>query len=154
MTIDPKPVTLPYFHSRLSYESPADDEAFQKLLTVWNQVGEALKRQPAGTIARLSATEGLCLIPVNSQLYVASIMDYSWKQTSWSVFRAEDFNGIGAEEFEHIDGQLRAWLAAPEYAEPLVPAEIADHVNASFAGQQAPGYWIWAGNDPTPPAPK
>lgn len=126
------------------YYSRAEDPAFQKLLVVWNQVAPILAAAPAGTIAKVDS-ESLFVAPVGNALAMFLSADLTPTAVDGNIFRPEDFDGIGAEEFAELQGALERWMAAPTYDTPCTPYHLADVLAANYQEPGAPREWQWSG---------
>lgn len=126
------------------YYSRAEDPAFQQLLVVWNQVASILAAAPAGTIAKVDS-ESLFVAPVGGALAMFLSADLSLKAVDGNIFRPEDFDGIGADEFAELQGTLERWMAAPTYDKPCTPSHLADLLAANYGEAEAPREWRWSG---------
>ena len=113
------------------YYSRAEDPAFQQLLVVWNQVAPILAAAPAGTIAK-----------VDSEFLSA---DLTPTAVDGNIFRPEDFDGIGADEFAELQSALERWMTAPTYDTPCTPSHLADVLAANYQEVGAPRGWRWSG---------
>lgn len=126
------------------YYSRAEAPAFQQLLVVWNQVASILAAAPAGTIAKVDS-ESLFVAPLNGALAMFLSADLSPTAIDGNVFRPEDFDGIGAEEFAELQSALEQWMAAPTYDTPCTPSHLADVLAANYREIGAPREWRWSG---------
>lgn len=126
------------------YCSRAEDPAFQQLLVVWNQVAPILAAAPAGTIAKVDS-ESLFVAPVDGALAMFLSADLSPTAVDGNIFRPEDFDGIGADEFAELQGALERWMAAPTYDTPCAPSHLADVLAANYREVGAPREWQWSG---------
>jgi len=126
------------------YYSRAEDPAFQQLLVVWNQVASILAAAPAGTIAKVDS-ESLFVAPGDGALAMFLSADLSPTAVDGNIFRPEDFDGIGAEEFAELQSALEQWMAAPTYDTPCTPSHLADMLAANYRGVGAPREWWWSG---------
>ncbi|RED00343.1 MULTISPECIES: hypothetical protein [Pseudomonadaceae] len=126
------------------YYSRAEDPAFQQLLVVWNQMAPILAAAPAGTIAKVDS-ESLFVAPVGGALAMFLSADLSPTAVDGNIFRPEDFDGIGADEFAELQGALEHWMAAPTYDTPCTPSHLADVLGANYREAGAPREWQWSG---------
>ncbi|AXA66814.1 hypothetical protein [Pseudomonas oryzihabitans] len=126
------------------YYFRAEDPAFQQLLVVWNQVVSILAAAPAGTIAKVDS-ESLFAAPVDGALTMFLSAELSSTAVDGNVFRPEDFDGIGAEEFTELQSALEQWMAAPTYDTPCTPSHLADVLAANYQEPGAPREWQWSG---------
>jgi len=100
---------------------------------VWNQVAPILAAAPAGTIAKVDS-ESLFVAPLNGALAMFLSADLSPSTVDGNIFRPEDFDGIGADEFAELQGALERWMAAPTYDTPCTPFHLADVLAANYVG--------------------
>ncbi|EHK69127.1 hypothetical protein PPL19_20781 [Pseudomonas psychrotolerans L19] len=126
------------------YYSRAEDPAFQQLLVVWNQVAPILAAAPAGTIAKVDS-ESLFVAPLNGTLAMFLSADLTPTAVDGNIFRPEDFDGIGADEFAELQSALERWMAAPTYDTPCTPSHLADVLAANYGEAEAPREWRWSG---------
>ncbi|ONN71232.1 hypothetical protein [Pseudomonas oryzihabitans] len=126
------------------YYSRAEDPAFQQLLVVWNQVAPILAAAPAGTIAKVDS-ESLFVAPFNGALAMFLSADLTPTAVDGNIFRPEDFDGIGADEFAELQGALERWMAAPTYDTPCTSSHLADVLAANYGEAEAPREWRWSG---------
>ncbi|MDH4764135.1 hypothetical protein OMP44_14665 [Pseudomonas sp. CBMAI 2609] len=126
------------------YYSRAEDPAFQQLLMVWNPVAPILAAAPAGTIAKVDS-ESLIVAPVDGALAMFLSADLSPTAVDGNVFRSEELDGIGAEEFAELQSALKQWMAAPTYDTPCTPSHLADVLAANYREAGAPREWRWSG---------
>lgn len=126
------------------YYSRAEDPAFQQLLVVWNQVAPILAAAPTGTIAKVDS-ESLFVAPVDGALTMFLSADLSPNSVDGNVFRPEDFDGIGADEFAKLQSAFEQWMATPTYDTPYASSHLADVLAANYQEVGAPREWRWSG---------
>lgn len=151
------PVAVPLHHRQITlpHHTDAEASAFIAMQRRWYQVADKLKTQPPGTVA-VTPVDQLLLAPLNGELVLLSTPGLTGSETEadlpW-LFRVEDTEEAGVQEYEAISRTLADWLAAPIYGEPVSPAHLSRMVALVFGGESVP-CWAWSGNDPRQVSPQ
>jgi hypothetical protein len=145
----PVAVPLHHRHITLPHHTDAEASAFIAMQRHWYQVADTLKTQPPGTVA-VTPVDQLLLAPLNGELVLLSTPGLTGSETEadlpW-LFRVEDTDEAGVQEYEAISRTLADWLASPIYGEPVSPVHLSRMVALVFGGESVPS-WVWSGNDP------
>lgn len=143
----------PLHHHELHFYSESDDPAFVKMLLSWYAVADVLKQHPPGTIAEYGGKSPnyLFMATVNGELIMFETPDHPNTATDgepWNIYRPDNFEGIGEEEFDVIRVDLETWLANPTFGVPASRHVIADAVVRGHREVDSDPDWVWIGNCP------